>query len=165
MTDKMCMQNKEIYTTPARRDLLSRHSPGCFNRQRHFMNSCSTHILVASLIGLLAREVTYAAMLTSQQSVKTQPLLSPAGAAASQSLLSALPASQQPPKQPSNREIEKQIVDRILGEGYDKRIRPAGPGPRNETLGKFWHLMILLFSPRHCVSRILWCLACTTIAN
>lgn len=26
----------------------------------------------------------------------------------------------------SSREIEKQIVDKILGEGYDKRIRPAG---------------------------------------
>lgn len=25
-----------------------------------------------------------------------------------------------------SREIEKQIVDKILGEGYDKRIRPAG---------------------------------------
>lgn len=25
-----------------------------------------------------------------------------------------------------NRELEKQIVDKILGEGYDKRIRPSG---------------------------------------
>lgn len=30
--------------------------------------------------------------------------------------------------QASSREIEKQIVDKILGEGYDKRIRPAGSG-------------------------------------
>lgn len=36
---------------------------------------------------------------------------------------------QAPTKAPgvqSSREIEKQIVDKILGEGYDKRIRPAG---------------------------------------
>lgn len=25
-----------------------------------------------------------------------------------------------------SRELEKQIVDKILGEGYDKRIRPSG---------------------------------------
>lgn len=30
------------------------------------------------------------------------------------------------PPQLSSREAEKAIVDRILGEGYDKRIRPAG---------------------------------------
>lgn len=35
--------------------------------------------------------------------------------------------------QASSREIEKQIVDRILGEGYDKRIRPAGSGPHNAS--------------------------------
>lgn len=35
--------------------------------------------------------------------------------------------------QASSREIEKQIVDRILGEGYDKRIRPAGSGPYNAS--------------------------------
>lgn len=34
-----------------------------------------------------------------------------------------------------NREIEKQIVDKILGEGYDKRIRPSGMPP-NKTLGE-----------------------------
>lgn len=42
-----------------------------------------------------------------------------------------LPATQQLPSsfpQASSREIEKQIVDKILGEGYDKRIRPAGSG-------------------------------------
>lgn len=33
----------------------------------------------------------------------------------------------------SSREIEKQIVDKILGEGYDKRIRPAGSGPYNAS--------------------------------
>lgn len=35
--------------------------------------------------------------------------------------------------QASSREIEKQIVDKILGEGYDKRIRPAGSGPYNAS--------------------------------
>lgn len=40
--------------------------------------------------------------------------------------------------QASSREIEKQIVDKILGEGYDKRIRPAGSGPYNASRpGKF----------------------------
>lgn len=36
-------------------------------------------------------------------------------------------------QQTSSREIEKQIVDKILGEGYDKRIRPAGSGPYNAS--------------------------------
>jgi len=35
--------------------------------------------------------------------------------------------------QASSREIEKQIVDKILGEGYDKRIRPAGSSPYNAS--------------------------------
>lgn len=35
--------------------------------------------------------------------------------------------------QASSREMEKQIVDKILGEGYDKRIRPAGSGPYNAS--------------------------------
>jgi len=37
------------------------------------------------------------------------------------------------PVQVSSREIEKQIVDRILGEGYDKRIRPAGSSVANSS--------------------------------
>lgn len=35
--------------------------------------------------------------------------------------------------QASSREMEKQIVDKILGQGYDKRIRPAGSGPHNAS--------------------------------
>jgi hypothetical protein len=37
------------------------------------------------------------------------------------------------PPQLSSREVEKAIVDRILGEGYDKRIRPAGSGAFNTS--------------------------------
>lgn len=43
------------------------------------------------------------------------------------------PLAQVAPIQFSSREIEKQIVDRILGEGYDKRIRPAGSGLTNTS--------------------------------
>lgn len=37
------------------------------------------------------------------------------------------------PPQLSSREVEKAIVDRILGDGYDKRIRPAGSAIFNTT--------------------------------
>lgn len=38
----------------------------------------------------------------------------------------------------SSREVEKAIVDQILGEGYDKRIRPAGSGlPNASKPGEF----------------------------
>lgn len=59
----------------------------------------------------------------SSNQIKASATMGPSGATTASNL----------PKLPSNREIEKQIVDRILGEGYDKRIRPAGPGPRNNT--------------------------------
>lgn len=36
-----------------------------------------------------------------------------------------------------NRELEKQIVDKILGEGYDKRIRPSGKNNRTGSNGKW----------------------------
>jgi len=35
-----------------------------------------------------------------------------------------------------NRELEKQIVDKILGEGYDKRIRPSGINNKTGQNGK-----------------------------
>lgn len=35
-----------------------------------------------------------------------------------------------------NRELEKQIVDKILGEGYDKRIRPSGFNNKTKKNGK-----------------------------
>lgn len=40
--------------------------------------------------------------------------------------VTATTSNQKAPAVQSSREIEKQIVDKILGEGYDKRIRPAG---------------------------------------
>lgn len=43
------------------------------------------------------------------------------------------PSGELAPVTGSSREIEKQIVDKILGEGYDKRIRPAGSGPYNAS--------------------------------
>lgn len=48
---------------------------------------------------------------------------------------STLGGGKQPPEfiQASSREIEKQIVDKILGEGYDKRIRPAGSSAYNAS--------------------------------
>jgi len=36
-----------------------------------------------------------------------------------------------------NRELEKQIVDKILGEGYDKRIRPSGINNKTGQNGKY----------------------------
>lgn len=36
-----------------------------------------------------------------------------------------------------NRELEKQIVDKILGEGYDKRIRPSGINNKTGQNGEF----------------------------
>lgn len=37
---------------------------------------------------------------------------------------------------PQGRELEKQIVDKILGEGYDKRIRPSGINNKTGQNGK-----------------------------
>ena len=44
----------------------------------------------------------------------------------SQQMLAVPLKSSQDPTLLSSREAEKAIVDRILGDGYDKRIRPAG---------------------------------------
>lgn len=50
-----------------------------------------------------------------------------------------MPTTKLTEPQASSREIEKQIVDKILGEGYDKRIRPAGSGPYNASRpGEYW---------------------------
>lgn len=49
--------------------------------------------------------------------------------------------------QTSSREIEKQIVDKILGEGYDKRIRPAGSGRYNASRpGKYYLHQVMMMS-------------------
>lgn len=40
----------------------------------------------------------------------------------------------QPAQKRDSRQVEKEIVDKILGiQSYDKRIRPAGSGPANAT--------------------------------
>ena len=65
-----------------------------------------------------------------QHQINGQPVQNTATMRVKQVLPTEWPA---PPVQVSSREIEKQIVDRILGEGYDKRIRPAGSGVSNTT--------------------------------
>lgn len=104
---------------------------------------CSTIIRWLSILVVLSSLVVghnYAATATQQmQPLRIQQLgLSSSGPSSGQGLLISSQATSSSPssgaKMASNREIEKQIVDRILGEGYDKRIRPA---PRNNTLGKF----------------------------
>lgn len=70
----------------------------------------------AAAVSIVSQQQQQAAAPADQQQPPPPKLLGP---------LSGKLGAEQPP-QVSSREIEKQIVDRILGEGYDKRIRPAG---------------------------------------
>ena len=113
------------------------------NRIKHLqrLNMIAPSVLpllaVVLLLGANERAafVQLAAASLAQQLPQVQPLPVQTGAGAGMKLGGQL--QKQAPAdltiQASSREIEKQIVDKILGEGYDKRIRPAGSGPYNAS--------------------------------